>query len=239
MKDRLERAGQHNMTIFLIILAMLLTTTFAIAGSLGDVRKGNTFYKKGDYAAAEKAFRQAQRRSPEWDIPGFNLADAIYRQSRYREAGEEFSKLTSSKSPPLRGRAFYNLGNSLFEQKEYEKAAEAFIQSLRINPEDRDAKINLELALKKLEQTKKGKQQKMQKKEENAGKQEKASGGKQQGKPSAGKEKKEQKKPAPSESPSSREDALRILNAFLQNENDARDKVRRVYPQKRDVNEDW
>ncbi len=55
----------------------------------------------------------------------------------------------------LQGSAWYNLGNALFGTGKYKDAAEAYVQTLRINPADREAKQNLELALRKLQQQQK------------------------------------------------------------------------------------
>jgi len=59
----------------------------------------------------------------------------------------------------IQASSWYNSGNALFEMGKYQDAAQAYIQALRINPADPDAKHNLELALKKTQEQKQQKQQ--------------------------------------------------------------------------------
>ena len=47
----------------------------------------------------------------------------------------------------MRSRGFFNRGNTAFQQEDYPGAVEAYEEVLRMNPDDRDAKHNLELAL--------------------------------------------------------------------------------------------
>jgi Ca-activated chloride channel family protein len=55
--------------------------------------------------------------------------------------------------------AAYNLGNARYRQQEFQDAVEAYERALREAPEDRDAKRNLELALRALEQQQQQQQQ--------------------------------------------------------------------------------
>ncbi|MCI0597411.1 MAG: tetratricopeptide repeat protein, partial [candidate division Zixibacteria bacterium] len=72
--------------------------------------------------------------------------------------------------------AHYNIGNGLFGAGKFAEAAGAFKKALEINPNDRDAKYNLELALKMLEEEKKNqKNQKNQKQNQKNEKKDKGS----------------------------------------------------------------
>ena len=65
------------------------------------------------------------------------------------------------KNPESSSRALYNVGNTLFKQNKFEESIEAYKQALRHNPNDDDARYNLELAKEKLKQ-----QQQQQKKDQ-------------------------------------------------------------------------
>ena len=48
--------------------------------------------------------------------------------------------------------SWYNTGDALFSMGRFKDSAEAFIQALKLDPSDKDAKHNLELALLKLKE---------------------------------------------------------------------------------------
>ena len=52
----------------------------------------------------------------------------------------------------LQANGWYNAGNALFDMGNYRDSVQAYIQALRLNPADRDAKHNLELSLKKIQE---------------------------------------------------------------------------------------
>jgi Ca-activated chloride channel family protein len=54
--------------------------------------------------------------------------------------------------------AFYNLGNAFFKKDKFKEAAEAYKRSLGLNPADKQAKWNLEIALQKQKEDEKKKQ---------------------------------------------------------------------------------
>ena len=72
------------------------------------------------------------------------------------------SQALLASAPELSPVAAYNLGNTLYQTEKYEEAAAAYRRSLLTNPEDLDAKRNLELALRALEQQQQQPQQEQQ-----------------------------------------------------------------------------
>ncbi|MGL4647893.1 MAG: tetratricopeptide repeat protein [Caldilineaceae bacterium] len=56
-------------------------------------------------------------------------------------------------TPALGARAWFNLGNVHFAGEEWEAAADAYRQALRLAPDDLDAKVNLELTLRRIQPT--------------------------------------------------------------------------------------
>ena len=56
----------------------------------------------------------------------------------------------------------FNLGNTFYQQENWAEAIEAYQQALRLNPDDIDAKNNLEMALKQQEQQRQQQQQQRQ-----------------------------------------------------------------------------
>ncbi len=141
-----------------------------------EISKGNQSYRKGNYDEAARRYRSAEIDRPGSPVAAYNLGTALVTGKNYEEAlpklGEAATKLTG----PEKALAHYNIGNGLFGAEKFAEAAGAYKKVLEINPNDRDAKYNLELALKMLEEEKKNqKNQKNQKQDKKNEKKDKGS----------------------------------------------------------------
>lgn len=115
------------------------------------VREGNDLYEEGNYSEAEIEYRKALSEKPDYYKGKFNLGDAMYGQENYEESGKIFGELGEiAKTPEEKSGSWYNLGNSLMEQQKYQESIEAYKKALRLDPDDQDAKYNLEYARKLL-----------------------------------------------------------------------------------------
>ena len=83
-----------------------------------------------------------------------NQGNRLYNQKKYDDALRLYTDAQASR--PEASELHYNIGNVLFRKKEYDKAVEEY---LRARPDDADAKRNLELALRMLQQKKQQQQQ--------------------------------------------------------------------------------
>ena len=109
-------------------------------------------YERGEYEDALRLYREAQIREPGSPALHFNVGDAFYKLGDLAAALEEFEKASLGDGERgVRGRAFYNLGKTYFQQGQFSEAADAFKQVLKLDWEDRMAKLHLELALEQLE----------------------------------------------------------------------------------------
>lgn len=133
------------------------------------VRQGNSEYKEGNFQDAEKEYRKALMEKPGYAKGTFNLGDAMYEQENYEESNKLFTEIAErSTNADQKSAAYYNLGNTFMKEKKYEESIESFKNSLRLNPNDANAKYNLEYARKKLEeQQQQQKQDKENKDQEN------------------------------------------------------------------------
>ena len=111
---------------------------------------GHEPYLAGDYEAALDAYQGAQGVSPESGEPHYNAGNVLYRMGEYEDSLQSYDEALKYAERELRSSGFFNRGNASFQQQEYEQAVEAYTEVLRMNPEDRDAKHNLELALRQL-----------------------------------------------------------------------------------------
>lgn len=137
----------------LTTIALLLLPTLVWAQQeRADIRSGNRSYHEGKYPEAEVGYRRALEKNITSYEANFNLGGSLYKQGRYEDASASYQKLTQDGSDPLRQSAtYYNLGNTLVKQRKLAEAIEAYKNSLRLVPEDKEAKFNLAYA-KKLKQ---------------------------------------------------------------------------------------
>ncbi|MBN1651555.1 MAG: tetratricopeptide repeat protein [Bacteroidales bacterium] len=160
-----------NKKIVLIVFAF----SFVFAHAQSDknlVRQGNKLYQKDNFTDAELNYRKALDKNPNSLSGTFNLADAMYEQENFEKSAEIFAKIGQADlAKDKKSMAYYNLGNSFLKAKQYEQSIEAFKMALRNNPDDENARYNLEYARKMLKQ--KQDQQKNQDKNKDKDKQDK------------------------------------------------------------------
>ena len=114
------------------------------------LRSGDKLLDDGSLADAETAYRKAMEANPKASTQ-YNLGNTIHRQQRIPEAILEYQKaIESSSDPAIQSKAYYNLGNAQFESQQFEESIKAYKESLKLNPEDDDAKKNLMLAMRQL-----------------------------------------------------------------------------------------
>jgi Ca-activated chloride channel homolog len=114
--------------------------------------QGNELYRQKDFAGALENYVQAQNGKDHQQELSYNIANTLYQQKKYPEAIKELEKSVSTTNTGLNEKIYFNRGNSFFQMKQYPQAIESYKKALGLDPKDRDAKYNLELALKKLQQ---------------------------------------------------------------------------------------
>lgn len=117
-----------------------------------NVSRGNRYYEAGDHEMALERYREAQGLDSTFAVPHFNAGDALYRMENYRDGALEFLRSSASDADSVKAMSYYNLGNTMFKAGDLQSAVEAYKRSLLLDPEDLDAKHNLELALKMRDQ---------------------------------------------------------------------------------------
>ena len=126
--------------------------------------KGNALYIAGDNDPAIAEYQKAQAKLPEAPQLHYDIGNVLYRQENWSGAAEAYEHALGAADPDLAARAAYNLGNALFHDEKYDDAVKAYTRALKGKPQDGDAKHNLELALRALEQKKQQQQQQQQQK---------------------------------------------------------------------------
>jgi Ca-activated chloride channel homolog len=151
--------GQRSVVVLALATLGPLLCGFALLEKRDvEVEAGNAALKAGKAEDALAHYDKAIAKLPADAGAHFDRGAALYALSRFDEAGQEFLRATEAKEGGLKASAFYNLGNAFFKKDKFKEAAEAYKRSLGLNPADKQAKWNLEIALQKQKEDEKKKQ---------------------------------------------------------------------------------
>lgn len=234
---------------FYIIILFLLPGAWLFAQEKSYIHKGNKLYQQQKYDEAEANYRKAVEKKDQNVEGNFNLGDALYKQKKFADAGEQFNKLAATgNNKALTAAAYHNLGNSFLENKKLEESIEAYKKALLNNPKDDQTRYNLAYAQEKLKKQQQDKQNQDKKNQDNKNqdkknqddknKDNKDKDNKDQNKQNQDK-KDQQQKQQPDKL--SKEDAERMLDALNNNEKQTQDKLKnkKLKGAKVNISKDW
>jgi len=143
---------------YLVGSLLLISTFLSCGGSRLRVAYGNYEYAQGEYGQATISYIRALKsakagpaRARDRSVLYYNLGNVYHALGETISATNTLSRAVSAGDwEELESRANFNLGNIYYELGQYNRAAEHYIASLVADPNDIDAKINLELALKRM-----------------------------------------------------------------------------------------
>lgn len=112
------------------------------------IQKGNKFYDQKNYTEAEKEFDKINEADSLYPVAQFNLANTLYRQGRKDEAIKIFDQLSENgKNTSMLSKLYYNTGVIYSSQQMLEQSISAYENALLKNPNDQEARENLQKAL--------------------------------------------------------------------------------------------
>ena len=223
--------------IFVILLFMSTLAFGQLYPERHSVRQGNRRYERENYVEAEAKYMGALSKNPASAEANFNLGDALYRQGRFEEAEQRFGALGQLPVGPEQwAQGFYNQGNAQVRQyqntsnkEKLTQALEAYKQSLRLNPDDREAKFNLAYVQKLLENENGGgggENNQDQDQDQNQDQDQDQNQGQNQNQDQQNNdEQPDEGQQSPPEGRMSREEAEQLLNAMQNSEDRTREKV--------------
>lgn len=160
----------------LVLLAFLPLLLAAGPDPAGKCEQGTATYEAGDYEEALRIYTDALVDAPDLPELRFNIGAAKYKLDRYDEAMEDFRSVLTSGNTALIAQARYNIGNSLYRKgeqakvqgnvqevlKNYEAAVESYIEALKLDPDDVEAKRNIEIIRRRIKEMLERQQQEQQ-----------------------------------------------------------------------------
>ena len=194
-----------------LLLLMFITNISFSQSATKQIIKGNDAYKKKQYNEAAAAYQKALKKSPN-ATAYYNLGNTLYKTERLDEALKSYDNtVQTAKTNPVKEKAFYNGGVVLQKQKKLGECIKAYKNALKLDPNDEDARQNLQRALQQLKQ-----QQQQDQKD------------KKQDKKDQQKDKDKNDEPKPEPSKISKQDAEEKLKSLLEHEKDLQDKLHKV-----------
>ena len=156
-----SRPAQTRARATAVAMILLCAAPFAYA-----IAPGLEAYNNQQYDKAYEEFQQTLKEHPEArasDKIQFDAGAAAYKMKDYGKALQSFSQALLSPDLQLQSRSHYNLGNTLYQRGELQKpkeqklkdwtnAIQHYEQTLKIEPDNKEAKENLEFVKKKIEE---------------------------------------------------------------------------------------
>ena len=148
------------------LLILLCSSAFATA-------PGVDAYQQGKFEDAYKEFQETLKSHPQSraeDELQFDSGTAAYKLKDYNKALESFSQALLTPDTGLQSKGHYNLGNTLYQHGEMQKsdekklsdwtnALDQYEQTLKLDPQNKDAKENYDYVKRKIDELKNKKQE--------------------------------------------------------------------------------
>ena len=174
----------------LIIFIFLLVSNYSHSQNKVELlNKGNDRYNSEEFEQAETLYKKALDKDNQYYKANLNAGHSLFRQAhilikqqdslgiKKLEESEKFynTSVELAENKNQKAESYYNLGNAQLLSQTLEESIESYKKSLRLNPDNINAKKNLALAqylLKKQEEEQEKNQDKKEEKEEESEKKE-------------------------------------------------------------------
>ncbi|NLT66193.1 MAG: VWA domain-containing protein [Acidobacteria bacterium] len=130
-----------------VAAVMALPASASSRSAAAKNNDGNSYFAEGKYVDAERAYMEARERDPRRPELLYNLGNSLIRQKKYGPGIRALQQAIETGDDALKQKSWFNAGCALFLMGDYEASADAFIEALKLDPSDLDAKHNLEMAL--------------------------------------------------------------------------------------------
>jgi len=182
--------------------------------------KGNKAYKENKYDAAEGEYRKALNNSDQNFTADYNLGNALYKTNKTEEAIKSYDNaIANTTDSSVKEKSFYNKGVAYQKAKKLPDCISAYKNALTLNPNDEEARQNLQRALEEQKKQEQKQDQKQNPKQDQK---------KEQPKDQPKNDQQNNNQPQQSPPKMSKQDAMEKLKSLLQNEKELQDKLHKI-----------
>jgi Ca-activated chloride channel family protein len=157
------RSGLKSAAVVLLLIAFIIQSHASPSSALRE-------YEAGKFDESLKEYQKLLEKQADDPRLHYNAGAAAYRSRQFDEATKQFNQALSTPDLNLQALSYYNRGNALFHlgdslndpskrTETWEKSVKDFENTLKLKPEDHDAKFNRDFVKKKLEELKQQQQQ--------------------------------------------------------------------------------
>lgn len=189
------------------------------------IREGNKLYKEGRYDDALTAYDKAVKKNPGDATAMYNRSNTLAKKGDKAAAMEAYDKIISNTADAgIKERSYYDKGVLHQQQQQLDESIEAWKAALKLDPEDKSARENLEKALR---EKKKQEQKKDEKKKD------------EQKKDKPDKKEQDKPKPEPQQSKLNQKQVEQLLKALEQKEKEVQKKLQQRTASPNHPEKDW
>src|SRR5690554_6313615 len=222
--------------LLLLLGAALPVTLFGQKEARKNIREGNKQYQQQKYSEAADRFGAALEENPTSKEAAFNLGNTLYRQKEWSGAVEQYQHFVSleQENPAKASDGWHNIGNAMLQQKDLQGSMEAYKMALRLNPDDNEARYNLAVVQKMIQDEEQDQDDGEQDQQQDQQDQQDQQQDQQQESPQNPED--QEKRPEQQEGPEqmSRDNARQLLQAIEQDERETQEKVQQIKAQERE-----
>lgn len=207
-----------------IVAGLICTYPSAAQTANHFIIEGNKSFSEARYDDAINDYRKALEKKENNDVAGYNLGNTFYRKGQLEEAIKAFDQtIRDTKSNTVKQNAYYNKGVAYQTANKPDECIVAYKNALLLNPNDEEARQNLQRALKQRQQNQNNQNKKEDQKKQNPGE-----------------PKPQPQRPQPKPSSISKKDAEEKLKALADKERELQDRLHRMRSSSSDNPEkDW
>jgi tetratricopeptide (TPR) repeat protein len=110
----------------------------------GLVIESNELFAAEQFSRAQEKLEEALRQRPDSKLLHFNLGAVLFRLGDFEGALAQFQGALGDADDRFAAKVYYNIGNCQVRLQRLRLALDAFKKAVKLDPEDRDARVNLE-----------------------------------------------------------------------------------------------
>jgi Ca-activated chloride channel family protein len=209
-----------------ILLFFLAACWTALAGAQKvspQLRSGNKLYREGEFEKSVGDYDKGLAKDSGNNTLRYNKGNAQYKMGNQDGANSSYEEvIQSGRDPQLTEQSYYNKGVVYQKQQQLDASIDAWKKALLLNPDDREARENLQKALREKKQQQDQENQKKDQKKKQDQKQDK-----------------ENRQPPPQQSKLNQQQVEQLLKALEQKEKEVQKRMQQKAAGSSQPEKDW